>query len=88
MTPGSWQEGKRQNRKCLLGEPFVFCMKEIKGVKKSKQILFLPSKGQTLALAEPEARLYNHPTDPVPPSPVPKQMFVLAVSQPFLNGMS
>ena len=26
----------------------------------------LPNSGKTLALAEPEARLYNHPTDPVP----------------------
>ena len=29
----------------------------------------LPSSGQTLALAEPEARLYNHPTEPRPPRP-------------------
>ena len=26
----------------------------------------LPSSGQTVALAEPEARLYNHPTEPRP----------------------
>ena len=30
----------------------------------------LPSSGQTLALAEPEARLYNHPT----PSPIPVRL--------------
>ena len=48
-------------------------------------IVILPSSGQTLALAEPEARLYNHPRTP---NPVPEQMFLLAISQPFLNGLS
>ena len=46
----------------------------------------LPSSGQTLALAEPEARLYNHNWTPSPR--VPKQMFVLAISQPFLKGLN
>ena len=49
------------------------------------KILFLPSSGQTLALAEPEARLYNHQPDPPTRQ---EQMFVLAISQPFLNGLS
>ena len=46
----------------------------------------LPCSGQTLALAEPEARHYNHPA--TAPYHRPQQMFVLAISQPFLNGMS
>ena len=57
---------------------------------------------QTLALAEPEARHYFHPVTDIRPLlnryPAsaqqisglcsPQQMFVLAISQPFLNGMS
>ena len=37
--------------------------------KKPPTHKILPSSGQTLALAEPEARLYNHPTEPRPPRP-------------------
>ena len=45
--------------------------------------------GQTLALAGPEARHYNHPaTARRPAAAAPQQMFVLAISQPFLNGLS
>ena len=51
------------------------------------KVIAMLRPGQTLALAEPEARHYNHPgTAPPPP---PQQMFVLlAISQPFLNGLS
>ena len=80
-----WQNPKRNKWKILYD---IFCI--------------LPSSGKTLALAEPEARLYNHPqTDIRPllrqisglcsdryPASAPKQMFVLAISQPFLNGLS
>ena len=44
------------------GEKNVFIMAHFHDI--------LPSSGQTLALAEPEARLYNHPRTR-PPSPVP-----------------
>ena len=60
------------------GEKNVFIMAHFHDI--------LPSSGQTLALAEPEARLYNH--RPTRPNPTQEQMFVLAISQPFLNGMS
>ena len=53
------------------------------------RLSILPCSGQTLALAEPEARHYNRPaTARRPPPAAPQQMFVLAISQPFLNGMS
>ena len=44
----------------------------------------LPSSGQTLALAEPEARLYNHQPDPAPrPRPGANVCFgyISAISQ-------
>ena len=45
----------------------------------------LPSSGQTLALAEPEARLYNHqPTHPDPPDPSGANVciaYISAISQ-------
>ena len=44
--------------------------------------------GQTLALAGPEARHYNHPATRPPSRPRPQQMFILAVTLPFLNGFS
>ena len=54
-----------------------------------KDELCRQSIGQTLALAEPEARLYNHQTHTThPPTHPQEQMFVLAISQPFLNEMS
>ena len=43
-------------------------------------ICVLPSSGQTLPLAEPEAWLYNHPHQ--------EQIFLLAISQLFLNVLS
>jgi len=45
----------------------------------------LPSSGQTLALAEPEARLYNHPRTPVPVPRSPRANvsigYISAISQ-------
>ena len=44
----------------------------------------LPSSGQTLALAEPEARLYNHHTDPVPSPPLEANVcigYISAISE-------
>ena len=60
------------------------------GLFKLYKVRSLPSSGQTLALDEPEARLYNHqPTRPTRPTrPSQEQMFVSTISQPFLNGMS
>ena len=61
-----------------------------RGAHQLYTIIAMLRPGQTLALAGPEARHYNHPATPPRPvrPPRPQQMFILAVTLPFLNGFS